>query len=70
MTTFLKMKKPEANALGHVIGIKRGLMAGERYSYYFGSAWSCYDVQTEEEWELRIHQFLRGLYAPLEVSIK
>lgn len=69
-TKFLEMKKPEANALGHAIGIKKGLKAGEHYTYYFGSAWSCYDVRTEEEWELRIHQFLKGLYAPLEVVLK
>ena len=53
----------------HVLGIVDGYDL-KRYTYYFGSAWSKYDVRTEEEWKARIEWYLRGLQTPLQVTVK
>ena len=53
---------------GHALGIVNDY-DGSPYTYYFGSAWSKYDVRTPEEWEARIRWFLRGLRQPLQVTI-
>ena len=54
---------------GHALGILSDYR-GDRYTYYFGSAWSKYDVRTPQEWQARIEWFLRGLDAPLQVSVR
>jgi len=53
----------------HVLGIVDGYDL-KPYTYYFGSAWSKYDVRTEEEWKARIEWYLRGLQTPLQVTVK
>ena len=55
-------------ATGHALGLKRGLKDGERYSYYFGAAWSKYDVRSYAEWQIRIKDYLDALRNPLKVS--
>ena len=57
-------------ATGHALGLKRGLKNNEKYSYYFGAAWSKYDVKSYAEWQLRIKEYLEALKTPLEVTIK
>ena len=52
---------------GHALGIIKNYH-GERYTYYFGSAWSKYDVRTPEEWQARIQWYLRGLQQPLRIK--
>ena len=60
----------ETKRLGnHALGVIRNYK-GEHYTYYFGSAWSKYDVRTEEEWQARIAWFLRSIKAPLQVFMK
>jgi hypothetical protein len=54
---------------GHALGIIPDYH-GEQYTYYFGSAWSKYDVRTEEEWQARIAWFLRSKQTPLIVTMK
>lgn len=54
---------------GHALGILNNYH-GERYTYYFGSAWSKYDVRTPEEWQARIAWFMRSLRQPLQVTLK
>lgn len=53
----------------HVVGVVEGYR-GERYTYYFGSAWAKYDVRTEREWIGRIGWFLRGKDEPMVVRVK
>jgi hypothetical protein len=69
-TCKLMMAEPKGNAVGHAIGIKKGLKADERYTYYFGSAWSCYDVRTQQEWQLHCTEFLDALSHPLTVTLQ
>ena len=57
-------------ATGHAIGLKRGLKNGEKYSYYFGAAWSKYDVKSYNEWQLRIQEYLEALNTPLNIEMK
>ena len=54
---------------GHALGVVSGYQ-GEPYTYFFGSAWSKYDVRTAEEWGARIGWFLRSLENPLRVTLK
>ena len=54
---------------GHALGIVNNY-GGEKYTYYFGSAWAKYDVRTPEEWKARIEWYLRGLQQPLQVTLR
>ena len=54
---------------GHGLGIKRGYN-GERFHYYFGAAWSEYDVRSQAEWQLRIQGLMEAVQQPLQVEIK
>lgn len=54
---------------GHAVGITE-YTPGEKYTYYFGSAWSKNDVRTFAEWQLRADGFLKALAAPLKVTME
>lgn len=68
-TQRLMLKQPAHTIAGHAVGIRRGLKAGERFTYYFGSAWSSYDVRTLAEWQLRSTDYLQTRIAPLTWSL-
>lgn len=67
-TTMLPMRKPTAGAVGHAVGVRRAMTEGQAFTYYFGAAWSRYDVRTQREWQLRIDETLFNLRHPLEIS--
>lgn len=69
-TTKMMNKKPVNGNAGHAVGVLKNYKSGERFTYYFGSAWSKNDVRTQREWQLRIDEFLEALATPLHVSIK
>ena len=52
---------------GHALGILDSYQ-GEPFTYYFGSAWSKYDVRTMSEWQQRIQWTMNQLRNPLKVS--
>ncbi len=60
---------PRGGNEGHALGIVDGYQ-GSPYTYYFGSAWSRYDVRTQGEWQQRIDWTLRSLRSPLRVAIQ
>lgn len=68
-TRQLLYAKPADGATGHAVGVVRNLKNNQRYTYYFGSAWSKADVRTQAEWQLRIDEFLSALATPLKVRI-
>lgn len=68
-TYYQVFDKKHDGATGHALGLKLGLKDGERYSYYFGAAWSKYDVKSYNEWQLRIKEYLEALQKPLEVTL-
>lgn len=67
---MLPMRKPEAGAVAHAIGVKKELKDGEPFTYYFGSAWSSYDVRTFGEWNLIAYNWLAAKQHPLVVSLQ
>ena len=54
---------------GHLVGITT-YKPGQKYTYYFGSAWSKNDVRTFDEWELRSEETLDAIEKPLTVTIQ
>lgn len=55
---------------GHAVGIVKGLKNNQRYTYYFGSAWSEYDVRNQAEWQLRVDAFLQAKASPLKIALQ
>ena len=55
--------------LNHALGIIRQYQ-GQPYTYYFGSAWSCYDVRTMAQWQLVADEYLQNLKTPLTTHIQ
>ena len=69
-TYYQLFDKKHDGATGHALGLKRGLKNGEKYSYYFGAAWSKYDVRSYAEWQIRIKDYLDALKHPLLIEVK
>ena len=67
-TTRQLFDRPSGGNEGHALGIVDGYY-GQHYTYYFGSAWSRYDVRTQAEWQQRIDWALRSLREPLRVEM-
>ncbi len=53
---------------GHGLGILHNYK-GERYTYYFGAAWSHYDIRSQKQWQLCIDEYLKQLQHPLNIQI-
>ena len=51
---------------GHAVGVVT-YHPGEKFSYYFGSAWSKYDIHSQAAWQLRIKESLEAIQHPLVV---
>ena len=69
-TYYQLFDKKHDGATGHALGLKRGLKNGEKYSYYFGAAWSKYDIRSYAEWQIRIKDYLDALKNPLLIEVK
>ena len=69
-TYYQLFDKKHDGAIGHALGLKRGLKNQQQYSYYFGAAWSKYDVKSHAEWQIRIKDFLDAQKSPLRVEVK
>ena len=69
-TKKLMLDKPSGGIEGHAIGILKNLENNQKYTYYFGSAWSKADVRTQREWQVRIEDFMNALANPLSVRIE
>ena len=55
--------------LNHGLGIIHHYK-GQPYTYYFGSAWSGYDVRTMAQWQLTADEYLTNLKNPLTIRIQ
>lgn len=69
-TLFQPFTHQHDGATGHVLGVLDSIKDKQPYTYYFGAAWSAYDVRTMEEWQLRIKNFLAAQKSPLVVKVK
>ena len=54
---------------GHLLCRKPSMAAGERCTYYFGSAWSKYDCRSMAEWLLRIDALRCTVASPLKPEL-
>ena len=70
VTRKVMYQNPVRGNAGHALGIRKGVQPGEKFTYYFGSAWSKYDCRTQAEWQQRIDTFKSALAIPLESIIK
>lgn len=57
----------QSGSKNHVLGIVRQY-DGKPYTYYFGSAWSRYDVKTMTEWQLLANDYLNNIKNPLIIN--
>ena len=55
--------------INHVLGLKKNYH-GEPFTYYFGSAWSAYDMPTFAHWTLECQESLDNLKHPLILTIR
>ena len=69
-TYYQLFDKKHDGATGHALGLKRGLKNQEKYSYYFGAAWSKYDVRSYAEWQIHIKEYLDARKMPLKIEIR
>ncbi len=67
-TRKVMYENPVRGNAGHALGIKKGIKAGEKFTYYFGSSWSNYDCRTQKEWQQRIDNFIEVGNYKLEVT--
>lgn len=68
-TRRLMMAQPANGNSGHAIGMRRGLTDKEKFTYYFGSAWSQYDVRSLAEWRLRTEDFITAVQQPFLLTV-
>lgn len=69
-TRKLMYDNPTRGNAGHALGIKKDYKSGEKFTYYFGSAWSKYDCRTQQEWQTRVDTFMENLREPLTITLK
>ena len=53
----------------HALGILKNYQGG-RFHYFFGAAWSEFDVRSQGEWQLRIDGFMQAQRNPLTIAIQ
>ncbi len=51
----------------HALGLVRNY-TGTPYTYYFGSAWSGYDIRSMAQWQLAAYEYLQQLTNPITVQ--
>jgi hypothetical protein len=54
----------------HALGILKNYQSGQRFHYFFGAAWSEFDVRSQAEWQLRIEGFMQARQQPLKVTVQ
>lgn len=68
-TKFHPFTHRHDGATGHALGILNQLKENQRFTYYFGAAWSKYDIRSFNEWKLRIEEYMNALKTPLTVTV-
>ena len=64
---YLPLREERSGAVGHVIG-QTTYQSGQPFTYYFGTAWSKYDVPTQQLWEAQMQTYARNIQYPLVVK--
>ncbi len=68
-TKFVPNSGGSNGIAGHALCIQRNVQPGEKLTYYWGSAWSKYDVRSQQAWQQIIVDRQAALKAPLMVSV-
>jgi hypothetical protein len=66
---YIALQKTKAGGIGHVLG-KKTYSPGTPLTYYFGTAWSKYDVPTLSVWQTILNGYTARLHHPLEVVME
>ena len=66
---YLPLEKETAGGVGHVVGIEN-YKPDATFTYYFGMAWSKYDMPDFNIWQETISKYAEDLKTPLSVTIK
>ncbi len=61
---------PAKGNAGHALGVVKNYKGGDKYTYYFGSAWSKYDCRSQKEWQVRIDSYLEALDSPMNINVR
>ena len=64
---YLPMAEKKSQAIGHVVG-QTTLQPASTFTYYFGTAWSKYDVPTMSVWEALLAGYAQQFKQPLVVE--
>ena len=54
----------------HALGVLKNYHSDLRFHYFFGAAWSEFDVRSQAEWQCRIEGFMQARQRPLQVTVK
>jgi rhamnogalacturonyl hydrolase YesR len=65
----LMYNAPSAGASGHAVGVV-DYQPGSTFTYYFGSAWSKFDMPSFDIWQLYLKQYADNLKNPLQVTVE
>lgn len=68
-TRYIPLVKEAAGGIGHVVGLA-DYQPGGTFTYYFGTAWSKYDMPTLQDWQNTLVRYRKNLQEPLQVVIK
>lgn len=66
---YMPLEKETAGGVGHVVGIGN-YVPGSTFTYYFGSAWSKYDMPCMSAWQGALECYASQLNAPLQVKVQ
>lgn len=55
---------------GNAVGVKRGIKAGEKFSYWFGASWCQSGTPDHDFWMMQIERFKQNFGNPIITSIK
>jgi hypothetical protein len=58
------------DVVGHLLGVHKKLKDSERFTYYFGSAWSKADIKNQKMWQVEIESTLDRIKTPLTIAVK
>ena len=66
---YLPLEKETAGGVGHVVGIQN-YQPGDTFTYYFGTAWSKFDMPDFNVWQETLSKYADNLKSPLKVTVK
>lgn len=62
------LPQPEGDHTGHLLCRLANYNGNQKYTYYFGTAWSKYDCRSLAGWQVRMASFARDLKSPLTIA--